>query len=204
MAAHVYEQEQIEALKRWWRENGTSVVAGVVLGIAGIFAWNAWNEYQAQRLEQAAAVYAQLKNAALNNQYELAEGLAKRLDTDFASKAYADFARLHMAKVAAEQKRLEAAKVWLETILNTSKDEDLRHIARLRLARVLLDGGQPEAGVALLLADPGEFAGEYEEVKGDLYLAWGKVQEAKEAYRKAIALGRNHPYLKMKLNDLNA
>ncbi|MCX8049425.1 MAG: tetratricopeptide repeat protein [Methylohalobius sp.] len=204
MATHIYEQEQVEALKRWWKENSTSLIAGVALGIALIFAWNAWKSYQDTQVEQASELYLKLLNAVAESNHELAEGLASRLTSDFKRTAYADFAYLLLAKVTAEQGQLEGAKHRLESLLTTSKDEDLKHVARLRLARVWLALGQPEKGMVVLTAadDLGRFAAQYEEVKGDLYHALGKPEQALEAYRKAVAASQDSPFLQMKLTEL--
>ncbi len=206
MATHIHEEEQVEALKRWWKENGTAIVAGVVLGLAGIFGWNAWQNHRQVQAEQASALYDQLLDAMDRRQYSLAEGLVQRLTTEFGSTAYADFARLLAAKAAVERQDLENAKKYLGQVLTRSRDGDFRHLARLRLARVHLAGGHPEDGLKVLTApdvgDPGGFGGQYEEIKGDLYVALGRLEQASAAYRKAIELGRDHGYLRMKLNDL--
>ncbi|HEB77445.1 MAG TPA: tetratricopeptide repeat protein [Methylothermaceae bacterium] len=206
MATHIHEEEQVEALKRWWKENGTSIVAGVILGLAGIFGWNAWQNHQRVQAEQAASLYAQLLDAVESRQYPLAEGLVQRLTSEFGSTAYADFARLLAAKAAVEQNDLEKAKKYLGQLVTAGEDENFRHIARLRLARVHLAAGHPEDGLKLLdsadVGDPGGFVGQYEELKGDLYVALGQLQQAATAYQKAIELGRDDAYLKMKLNDL--
>jgi predicted negative regulator of RcsB-dependent stress response len=206
MATHIHEQEQVEALKRWWKENGASVIAGLVVGLIGIVAWNRWETYQTSKALEASSLYLKLENAVAEGKYDLASNIARRLSLDFDSTSYADFARLMMAKAEIEQGHLEAAKPWLEGLIQSSKDENFRHIARLRLARLLLALGKPSEGISLLMQaeNPGQFSGEYEEVKGDLYRAWGKTEEAKDAYRKAISLGRNYFYLKMKLDDLDA
>ncbi len=206
MATHIYEQEQVEALKRWWKENGVSVIAGLVIGLIGIFAWNRWETYQTTKASEASYLYLQLENAVAEGKHDLVKSLALRLTTDFNSTSYADFARLMMAKAEVEQGHLDVAKPWLEGLIQ-SKDESFRHIGRLRLARLLLALGKPDEGISLLMAaeagNPGKFSGEYEEVKGDLYRALRKTEEAKESYRKAILLGRDHFYLKMKLDGLD-
>ncbi len=206
MATHIHEEEQVEALKRWWKENGTAIIAGIVLGLAGIFGWNAWQNHRQVQAEQASALYAQLLDAVDRRQYSLAEGLVQRLTTEFGSTAYADFARLLAAKAAVDRQDLENAKKYLGQVLTRSGDPDFRHLARLRLARVHLADGHPEDGLKLLTApdagDPGSFGGQYEEIKGDLYVALGRLEQAAAAYRKAIELGRDHGYLRMKLNDL--
>lgn len=206
MAAHLEEEQQVEALKRWWKENGTSIITGIALGLAGIFGWNAWQNHQRIQAEQASALYTQLLDAVSRRQYELADGIAQRLGSEFAATAYADFGRLLAARAAVERGDWEMAKKHLGQLLTASEDDNYRHLARLRLARVHLAAGKPEDGLKLLTApeigNPGRFAGQYEEVKGDLYVALGRFQEAAAAYRKAVALGRDHGYLKMKLNDL--
>lgn len=206
MATHIHDEEQVEALKRWWKENGTSVIAGVVLGVAAIFGWNTWNRYQQTQAEQASDLYMQLLQAVDQNQQELAQGIAKRLEENFPNSAYADFARLIEAKTAVDGGQWPKARQALEQVLASSSDHHYQHIARLRLARVLLAMGQPQQGLDLLtqaeIGDPGRFAGQYEEIKGDLYFAQGNNQEAADAYRRALAFRRDHAYLQMKLNDL--
>ncbi len=206
MATHLEEEAQVEALKRWWKANGSSIIAGVALGLAGIFGWNTWQNHQQTQARQSSELYSQLLNAVEQQQYELAEGIAQRLTGEYGKTAYADFARLFQAKVAVERGKLEDAKKVLGMLLTSSKDPNFRHIARLRQARVFLAMGNPDDGLKVLnsseAGDPGKFAGQYEEVKGDLYFALGKLSKAREAYRKAIDLGRVHAYLETKLNDL--
>jgi len=206
MATHLEEEAQVEALKRWWKANGGSIIAGVILGLAGIFGWNTWHNYQTTQAQQSSDLYTQLLNAVDKQQNNLAEGIAQRLANEFGGTVYADFARLFQARVAIEQGKLEEAEKSLGMLLTSSKDPNFRHIARLRQARVLLAMGNPQDGLEVLMSseagDPGQFDGQYEEIKGDLYLALGKTSEAAQAYRKSQALGRDHPYLQIKLNDL--
>lgn len=206
MAAHLEEEEQVEALKRWWKANGGSIIAGIILGLAAIFGWNTWNNYQKTQAQQSSDLYTQLLDAVGKKQYDLAEGIAQRLTGEYGDTIYADFARLFQARAALDQGKPEEAKKALGMLLTQSKDGNLRHIARLRQARVLLSLGNPQDGLEVLtskeIGDPGKFAGQYEEFKGDMYLAMGKVDEAVRAYRKAIELGREHAILEAKLNDL--
>ncbi len=206
MATHLEEEAQVEALKCWWKANGSSIIAGVVLGLAGIFGWNTWQNHQRTQAQQSSQLYSQLLGAVEQKQYELAEGIAQRLTSEYGKTAYADFARLFQAKVAVEKGQLEEAKKSLGMLLTSSHDINFRHIARMRQARVFLAMGNPDDGLKVLSSgeavNPGRFAGQYEEIKGDLYYALGKIPQAREAYRKAIALGRTHAWLETKLNDL--
>ncbi len=208
MATHLEEEAQVEALKRWWKANGGSIIAGVVLGLAGIFGWNAWQNYQQTQAQQSSDLYSQLLNAVQQKQYDLAEGIAQRLTGEFGNTAYADFAYLFQARVAVEKDQLEQAKKSLGMLLTSGRDPNFRHIARLRQARVLLAMGNPQDALKVLtsseVGDAGKFAGQYEEIKGDVYFTLGKLSEARQAYSKAIALGRVHPYLNTKLNDLGS
>ncbi len=206
MATHIHEEEQVEALKRWWKENGTSVIAGVVLGVAGILGWNTWQNYQKTQAEQSSDLYMQLLQAVDQGKPELAQGVTQRLLEQYPNTAYADFARLVQAKLSMDAGKLEEAKKSLGQLMTQSKDPNYRHIARLRMARILLAMGKQDAALALLtskeVGELGRFAGHYEEIKGDVYQAQGKLKEAADAYRRALALGRDHAYLRTKLNDL--
>ncbi len=206
MAAHLEEEAQVEQLKRWWKENGASIIAGVVLGVVAIFGWNAWQQHRRTQAEQASNLYMQMLDAVAKGQDELAEGLAQRLTGEFAATAYADFALLLKARAAVDKGDLDQAQAALESLLRQTGDEDFRHIARLRLARVHLGAGRPQVALDVLteaeVGDPGRFAGQYEELKGDAFVALGKPADAALAYRKALGLGRDYGYLKMKLNDL--
>jgi len=206
MAAHLEEEEQVEALKRWWKANGGSIIAGIILGLAAIFGWNTWNNYQQNQAQQSSDLYTQLLDAVGKKQYDLADGIAERLTGEYGGTVYADFARLFQARVALDQGQPEEAKKSLGMLLTQSKDSDIRHIARLRQARVLLSLGNPQDGLEVLtskeIGDPGKFAGQYEEFKGDMYVALGREDEAARAYHKAIELRRDHAILDAKLNDL--
>ncbi|BCX89484.1 hypothetical protein MIN45_P1857 [Methylomarinovum tepidoasis] len=206
MAAHLEEEAQVEQLKRWWKENGTSIIAGVILGLVAIFGWNAWQKHQRTQAEQASNLYQQMLDAVAEGQDDLTFGLAQRLTGEFASTAYADFARLLTARAAVDKGELPKAQAALESLLQETGDDNFRHLARLRLARVHLGAGKPQAALDVLttadIGDPGRFAGQYEELKGDALAALGKPKDAALAYRKAQALGRDYEYLEMKLNDL--
>ncbi|BCX81876.1 hypothetical protein MIT9_P1458 [Methylomarinovum caldicuralii] len=206
MAAHLEEEAQVEQLKRWWKENGASIIAGVILGLVAIFGWNAWQKHQRTQAEQASNLYQQMLDAVAKGQDDLAFGLAQRLTGELAGTAYADFARLLEARAAVDKGELPRAQAALEALLRETGDDNFRHIARLRLARVHLGAGKPEAALDVLtvagIGDPGRFAGQYEELRGDAFAALGKPEDAALAYRKALALGRDYEYLKMKLNDL--
>jgi predicted negative regulator of RcsB-dependent stress response len=208
MEIYENEEERLEAVQRWWKENKQSMFGGVLLGVAVVVGWNMWQGNKLATAEQASGLYQQLTQASEAKQAESAQKLAERIIQQYASTAYAEYARLFLAKFKAEAGDLPAAKKLLEEALAKSGDDNLKHIARLRLGRVMLAAG--EVDPALKLIEPasgsqsGKFAGLYEELKGDLYAAAKRPNDARMAYEKAKEQGANSPLLELKLNDLPA
>lgn len=208
MEIYENEEERLEAVQRWWKENKQSMFGGVLLGVAVVVGWNMWQGNKFATAEQASGLYQQLTQASEAKQAESAQKLAERIIQQYASTAYAEYARLFLAKFKTEAGDLPAAKTLLEEALAKSGDDNLKHLARLRLGRVMLASG--EVDPALKLIEPasgsqsGKFAGLYEELKGDLYAAAKRPNDARMAYEKAKEQGANSPLLELKLNDLPA
>ncbi len=207
MDEYLSEKEQIERLRELWRENGWFIIAGVLLGIAGIFGWSQYQRYRTHHYEQAAALYQQLKDAEDKKEGDPAALLA-RLRQDYPSSPYTDQAGL---LVASSELVTEPSKASdeLRYVMEHTKDPELALIARLRLARVLAYRQQYDDALNLLAVDmPGKFAGRYNEVKGDIEVALGHLDTARTDYLAAMVadgselLDRN--LLQMKLNDLPA
>ncbi|SMF93517.1 Putative negative regulator of RcsB-dependent stress response [Methylomagnum ishizawai] len=200
------EEERLEALHRWWKTNKQSAFLGVLLGLAMVGAWNMWQNNRRGTVEQASNLYQQLLKASEARQTDPALKLSERLIEQYGSTSYAEYARLFLAKAKADKGDLAGAKQALEQALAKSHDDNLKALARLRLGRALLAGG--ETDVALKLIEPvteqqtGKLAGLYEELKGDLYAAAKRPADARLAYGKAKELGENSPLLELKLNDL--
>jgi predicted negative regulator of RcsB-dependent stress response len=206
MEVYLSEEERVEALKKWWKENALAIVGGIALGIAIVAGWNGWKSAQHQKAEEASNVYQQLLKAVESKQAEPAVKLGERLVERYPGTTYAAYARLFIAKVKAESGDLAAAKKTLEELLASDKDENLKRLARLRMGRVMLALGESEA--ALKLVEPlgheamGEFESLYEELKGDLYAEMNRPKDARMAYEKAKQTGETTPLLELKINDL--
>jgi len=204
--AYLTEEERLEALQRWWKENRQSLILGVLLGVAIIIGWNMWQGNVRSQNEQASSLYQQMLKASEAKQTEPAIKLGERVIATYPSSSYADYARLLLAKLKVDSNDLPGAKAVLEETLAKTKDENIKHIARLRLAQVMLASG--ETGPALSLLEPltveqmGKFAGLYQELKGDLYAAANRPEEARKAYEAAKESGEISPLLELKLNDL--
>lgn len=206
MEVYANDEERVEALQRWWKENATSILAGVLVGALAIVGWNLWENNQQSVNRQASNLYQQLLLANRENRGEAAIKLTERLIQQYPTTAYGDYARLFMARLHVEAKDWPAARKVLEESLTKLQDDDLKRLARLRLARVLLASGDNEAALRQLdgvSADSlGKFQGVYQELKGDVLAATGRIEEARAAYEKAQSFGEASPLLKLKMNDL--
>jgi len=206
MDIYLSEEERVEALKKWWKENARSVFVGIGLGVAVLLGWNAWQQARERKAQEASSLYQQLLKAVDAKQSEPAARLAERLVQQFQGSLYATYASLFQAKLKAEGGDLAGAKSILGDLVNSVKDDNLRHLVRLRLIRVLQAQGDQEG--ALRLAESitpdksGDFEKLYEEAKGDSYLALNRSDDARSAFRKAKQLGAQSPLLEMKLSDL--
>lgn len=209
------DEEQVEVLKRWWEENGTTIIVTVVLALGGSFGYQAWQDNVRETGETASSLYNQLTvaaatisaSAADDNIRQSTMSIAQTLKRDYESTTYATFAALHLAKIAADADDTATARAELEWALAQTDDALLETIVRTRLARLLLDAQDATAAMAVLINyEPA--AGQvtsFEEVRGDVYHALGDLNNAREAYQLAIDnLGDESakPLLELKLADI--
>jgi len=208
------EEEQLEVVKRWWKENGTSLIAGAVLAAAGVFGWNAWQNYQEGKAEAASARYQQLINMTAGttlegDQLSAAQTLINELTDDYGNTLYAELAQLLEARLAVEQDDLSTAKQALQDVASNSSRRYVQSVAWLRLARIEVAQGNPDAALALLdqpISDA--LAAQQANVRGDAFLAQNQPEQAREAWQTAQSLAqtKNQPLygVQFKLDDLGA
>jgi predicted negative regulator of RcsB-dependent stress response len=203
------ERDQWEALKAWLRENGAWMVAGVIIGVAGLFGYRWWDERQTERAHTAQARYEEVLAALTRNDKTRAAELGDELKRDFAASPYSDQAQLVLARSHVESLEFDAANRRLLDVMENSKDEALRLVARERLVRVQLAQDRPDEALATLAGgDPGAFKPRFEELRGDVLQRKGDTAGAIAAYRAALEgvepgvvdVGQ----LELKLNDLGA
>lgn len=205
----VYESEeaQVEALKAWWKENGTAVIVGAVLGFSILGGWNFWQAQQHQQAEQASTLYSELLNEVQTNQVEAAKNTSQSLINAHDDLAYADYARLIQSKLEIDAGDFVVAKELLTTQMQDS-DLELQNVARIRLVRLMLANSEYEQGLQLIsevnLANSGSFDAIYDELTGDLYVALDRLGEARTAYEKVLRSGQASPLLQFKLDDITA
>lgn len=206
MDDYLTEEERVEALKRWWKANSSSILWGLALGVAVLTGWNLWQNARQHKAEEASSLYQQLLNAVDAKQREPALKLSERIIEQHQGSAYATFATLFAAKLKVEGGDLAGARKALTDLLNASKDENIKHLARLRLGQVLLALGDIDAALKLIEplkpGDMGKYEHLYEELKGDLYSAQKRTSEAVAAYERAKEVGQTTPLLDIKINNL--
>ena len=189
MDANLTDEEKLEQIKKWWSENGGSIVTGVVLGLAVLFGTKAWFSYQERTAQTASNLYTVLMSAMESGDAAAVGQKTGVLVADYNGTPYAPLGALALAREKMEAGDLPAAQAQLEWVLENSQSDILRETARLRLARVLialenLDGAETLLGQAVrgTAFDP-----LYTEVRGDVYVARGNIPAANQAYQEALA-----------------
>lgn len=181
------EQEQIDALKAWWRQNGRLLIVAAVAAIVAAGAVSAWRHYRDSQAAKASQLYATLEKAVRANDAKQVKEVATRLIDGYARTAYGPMAALAAAKADFEAGDLASAGRRLEWAAEHARDDEVRAIATLRLAGVRLDEKKYDEALKLLDGKhPDSFAGMYADLRGDALLALGKGAEAKAAYKLAL------------------
>lgn len=187
------EEEQVEAIRRWWDENGRSTIISIVLALAAGFGWQAWKSYDQQLGEAASHDYQMLlqhlavSSTAPGGDFSEAKDLAEQIKEQYTSSGYAQFAGLQLAKIAVQSNDMEQAKAQLKWVLaKAPAKSDIANIASLRLARVLASTGDTDQALEILeTGRSGVYAASYELARGDIYMQLGRSDEAKVAYLQA-------------------
>ena len=205
------EEEQIEAIKKWWRDNWKSLAGGVLLGLGILYAGYSYKHSQENKKGMAAFEFDAMMQALNTDKIDEATSHAEILSGQYADTPFAVASALALAKIKVEKNDLLAAQSYLRWALDHADNEAMKHAARLRLARVLLANNKADEALKLVSLSSQETAGysaSYEELKGDILVASGKVSEAISAYNLALAAmepgDRGRQNLQMKLDDLGA
>jgi predicted negative regulator of RcsB-dependent stress response len=207
---YLSEKEQWEAVKAWIRENGLWIIAGVAVGAAGIGGWQWWNAHVDKVNADASGKYEAMITALGRNDESAALVAMGDLEREYASTPYVDQAKLAFSRIYVESNRLDKAVTELQAVTQHSKDKQLALIARMRLARVQISQQKPDDALATLNGvDPGAFAAQFHEVRGDADLAKGDKAGALSEYRVARTLDAGGgagggSLLDLKISDLVA
>lgn len=199
------EEQQVEAIKEWWKENGVSVVSGIVIGLLAVFGWRAWISHQDMIGAEASAVFDQLVTSVAENKPDVAKQQAVILRDEYASTPYSAFAELMEARQLYERADTAGAEAALRRAIEKAPNEAFKAIAVLRLARMLLSTSNLSGATVILnqYPAPPAFAAEQAAIRGDIAAARGDVIEARRAYQEALAgkIG-NADLIQLKLDNL--
>src|SRR5271167_3946518 len=205
-AEYLTDDEQLEAVKHLFKEYAPWIVGGLILGLGGWYGIQFYKSHQNERALQAAAQFEQMTFAMQADDRKKSRAIADGLIKDFPGSPYADQAQLASARMNVEDGHSADAVAPLTEVMNNSKDAELKQIARLRLARVLIDQGKSDDAIKLLAAGtPGSFAGRYHEVHGDALYANKDIAGAIAEYNAALGAGdggADGALLELKLADL--
>ncbi|MFA6015098.1 MAG: tetratricopeptide repeat protein [Gallionellaceae bacterium] len=181
------EQEQVDALKHWWAENGKWVIGAIIVALLGFAATQFWKKYQTQQSGEASKLYAEVEKQTQSNDPKRVNDAVAALVNQFSGSAYAPRAQLLAVQTNLQAKDIARAKTQLQWVIEHAKESGLQDTARLKLASILLDeSNYDEAMKHLNAAHPEAFTGLFSDLKGDVLNAQGKHAEAKAAYQLAL------------------
>lgn len=203
------EEEQLAAIKKWWNKHSnviTIALSVVLLVMVGIKYWN-WHQEKVSM--QASTAYEQLMLAFSNQDSKGVQAYANQLINEYSQTVYADAARLSLAKLFISEEQYAKARQTLEYVANHAKMTALRQVAKIRIARLYVAEKEYDKALAQLTSvDDSTYTPVISELKGDIYAATGKYQQAITAYKEAITevrtSGIGNLFLEMKTNELSA
>jgi predicted negative regulator of RcsB-dependent stress response len=207
MAYDLQEQEQIDVIKAWWKEHGALVIVAVTVAALTIAAFQGWRYYRHNQALAAVALYAQLVRADRAGEQKKVRDIASRIVEEYGSTPYATFAALNAARASFDAGDLAGAKSQLTWVVEHAREQEIRDVARLRLAGVLLDEKNYAEALKLVETKPVEsMTGLYADLKGDILAAQGKNADARGAYQlafdKSDALSPYRATIQLKLDAL--
>jgi len=201
------EEQQIEALKKWWKENATSLILGVSIGLASLGGWKYYVDTKTEHRIEASDIYISLeKQLQANNVNDEIIKTADQLSAEYADTPYAALSSLAMASYQFNKGNIDKAITRLQWVDKNAQEEEIKHTARLRLAGIYISQKKYDEAQALLSLDhPASFNARYEELKGDAFVAKGEIEQARVAYDKAIEQSTTSSrWLNLKRQDLGS
>lgn len=187
-ALDLEEQEQLDQLKAWWKKHGNLVVTAITLVFLVIAGINGWNYYKSSQASAAATVFEGLQKLAEKNEPAKVVEAAKALAEQYPRSTFATMGQFIAAKSAFDANDLAAARTALQWVLDKSSGDELKHLARVRLAGVMVDQKEFDAALKLLeTARPAHFEALYADRRGDVFYAMGKPADARSAWEAALA-----------------
>ncbi|MGR3808369.1 Putative negative regulator of RcsB-dependent stress response [Pasteurella testudinis DSM 23072] len=185
--SYITEEQQVEELKSWWKENSKVIITTFILVVAGVLGWRYWQTHQISSQMATSNSYEQVTQAYLQNPQANAELLQKFVD-DNKNSSYAVLALFTQAKSAVEQNNLPLAESSLQQALQLSANDELKSISALRLAELQVQQQQyDQAEISLKSVTDKAWESSQQQLSGDILLAKGDKNAARQAYRQALS-----------------
>lgn len=205
----LHEQEQVEAFKAWWKTNGNWVIGAVLVAALAFAGSQYWKRHQAGKAAEAASLYAEVMKQTASGDAKRVGDAVDALVERYDGSPYAARAQLLAAQIGEQTGDASRAKARLWWVIEHAGEEGLQHVARLRLAALLLDEKQYEDALKhLTTAHPAAYDSVYADLKGDVLSAMGKDAEARESYKlaldKAEAQSAQRNLIQLKLDGLGS
>lgn len=191
--AYQTDDEQVENLKRWWKENGTSTLFSIAIAMGAVFGWQSWQKYQVAQVENASAMFQSLlQNVQApqlsDEQKSSANHMAEQLKEKFASSDYAKYAAHYQAQIAVNDGDLDKAEAQLRWVLSSNPEQNLKSLTNYRLAKVLLAKKEYDQALGLIDTQATGFEIINYELQGDILKEQGEIEKAVAAYEQAKLL----------------
>jgi predicted negative regulator of RcsB-dependent stress response len=187
MPLDLEEQEQVAELKAWWKQHGGFITVVVVAAAVAFIGWQGWRWYQVDQAANASVLYETVTKAAQANDAKALRDASGTLVESYPRTLYASMGALVAARYYFDRNDLKSAKAQLQWVLERSKSDDLKDLARLRLAAVLLDEKGHDEALKLLEEKHGAaYEAQYAALRGDILVAKKQADEARAAYKLAL------------------
>lgn len=206
MSLDLEEQEKLDALKDAWKRYGNLIVGVLSIAAISYAGWQWWQHNKQQKNAEAAALYSALQTAQKSQQTKIVTDSAKTLTEKYGNTPYAARAALIAAASNVQAQDSKTAKIELQWVLDHSKEDTIKSVAALHLAQILFDENDLNGALALLNAAHDEaYADLYNDLKGDILAAQNKQEDARAAYKIALAkIAVDSPYRQVLTIKLNA
>jgi len=200
------EEQQVEAIKKWWQENYKMVLFLGLAGLTAIVGVQQWKQNKVISGQTASAEYDHVLSTLRDESGAPIKHQVETLLNEYSDYPYAALAAMLEAKQLIATDKPDQAEEKYQWVIANAKAQNLQHISRVRLASLMASQGKNEQALELLNVDEGSFKASYLEVKGDILVTLKRIEEARSAYDQALqayaAIGSNSQILKIKRNDL--
>ncbi len=205
----IAEEVKSEQLKSLWNKYGLIIVIFIALALTAAVSFEtfrSWRDKKAQEVSNAYAVAVSLQNQGrFDESMDILKNLAERN-----AGLYSDIARLQMANVYLEQKKIPEAMEILESLAGDDDvNEQMRDIATLKLASYKLDTQAPAEEIRALLEpltkeENGQGYDIARELLAMLAIRDGDLEQAKAEYEKLANSPNVQDNMKARAQDMIA